>query len=342
MRDLDLIRTAIGHGRKFLISSHINPDGDAIGSELALYHLLRSLDKKVQVVNHDPVPQNLRFLPGAELIADPALIALPYDASFLLDCGQYKRAGTAVAENRSGYGTIINIDHHATSVPWADLNWIVPAASSTCELIHGLITAVAGRPDLDMACCIYTGMMTDTGSFRYRNTSAKVLALAAELVGMGVDPAQIATHVYESVPYPSLKLLGHALHSLSVTEDGLLAWMSLTGEDLRETGTTWEATEEFVNFPRSIPTVVVSLFFKAISPGEVKVSMRSRGRIDVARYALKHGGGGHLNAAGFPALGSLAEVMDRVVREVHQDLLRHRKSARRSPPTEGKRPCTSP
>jgi phosphoesterase RecJ-like protein len=320
MNDHGRIVEAIGRGRRFLVTSHINPDGDAIGSELALVHLLRSLGKTVNVVNHDPVPQNLRFLPGAELISAPGRHSPPYDATFLVDCGQFNRAGDAVPPDRNGLGTIINIDHHATSVSWADLNWIDPLASSTCEIIHRLITAVRGEPDLDMACCVYTGIMTDTGSFRYNNTSSRVLALAAELVDRGVDPAQIATHVYDSVPFPSLKLLGRALANLATTPDGLVAWMSLEQSDLAATGTTWEATEEFVNFPRSITSAVVALFFKAISATEVKVSLRSRGRVDVSGYALSHQGGGHRNAAGFVAQGSLDEVVSLVVADISREL----------------------
>ncbi len=341
MSDFDLVAEAVRRGRKFLITSHANPDGDSIGSELALYHLLARTGKEVQVINRDDTPAVFRFLPGSDDIRKPDAFEPPYDYTFVLDCGQIDRSGIILADAHDGLGRTVNIDHHVTSTAWADVNWIEPSSSSTAEMIYNLIVAVRRRPDLDMACCLYTGIITDTGSFRHRNTSSRVLSLAASLVKMGVDPATVATHVFDTVPYGTLKLLGTTLNTLGMTEDGLVAWITVTRRQLQETGTTWEATEDFINFPRSIPTVLVTILFKDLSDDEIKVSLRSRGRIDISRIALRHGGGGHLNAAGCNVKGRLDEVRDKMIHEVHLDLLRHLETADGSSPAgrRGDTPC---
>lgn len=322
MNDFEKIVSAARESVKVLISSHVNPDGDAIGSELAMYHLIRSMGKKAHIINQDAVPGNLLFLPGAAEILTPDQLALPYDCTFMLDCGQSDRAGDVFIEDKKGYGLVVNIDHHLTATPWADLNWVDQAAGSTSEMIYSLIRQLIGKPDLDMALCIYTGIVADTGSFRYSNTTAGVFSLASSLVSMGVDPAQVASHLYENTPYKRIKLLGIVLRSIGITDDGLVSWISMPASALEETDTRWEDTEEFINYPRSISTVRVALSFKQISSNTVKVSLRSQGRIDVARMALKYGGGGHKNAAGFSLNGDLDEIKDKVIREVHRELLK--------------------
>jgi phosphoesterase RecJ-like protein len=324
MRDFAKILEAIGEGRNFLISTHLNPDGDAIGSELALFHLLRNLNKDVQAINKQGVPALFSFLPGSDQVELPEALNPPYDCSFALDCGQPDRTGGVVTVGEENRGTIINIDHHTTNYPWADLNWVDVEASSTAEMIHMLITSLIDKPDLDMACCVYTGLMTDTGSFRYSNTSSRALGLATELVEMGVDPSFIATRVYDTTTYKTLKLLGLTLEDLGMTEDGLVAWITVPRASLERTGTTWEATEEFINFPRAIPTVKIAIFFKEITPEEIKVSFRSKGRVNVSRVAHRHGGGGHINAAGCTLRGSLTEVRQQIISEVSRELLEYR------------------
>lgn len=312
---------AVRSGRRFLVTSHVNPDGDAVGAVLAVLHLLRSLGKDARAALHDPVPQTFAFLPGACEITGPEGVSPPYDLTILVDCGQADRAGTVVTPGAPGFGRSVNLDHHATAVPWADVNWIDPHASSTCELVHALILDLVGKPDLDMAVCVYTGILTDTGSFRYSNTTARVLELAASLVERGVDPAQVATLVYDTVPYPTLRLLGLTLSTMRTTPDGLIAWITVPREHLTLTGTAWDATEEFVNYPRSIPSAHVAVCFKEVAEDRVKVSLRSRGRVDVSRIAVRHGGGGHRNAAGCFLPGPLDAAVAAMTGEIHRELL---------------------
>jgi phosphoesterase RecJ-like protein len=312
-----------------LIVTHLNPDGDAIGSQLALFHLLSSLGKRVSMVNHDPVPRNLRFLPSSQRIGLPADLVSSYGGTVLVDCADPARTGAVLQRWPRGFGEAVVIDHHATSRPWAAASLIDPAASSTCELIHRLLGALGRQASLPEATCIYAGMVTDTGSFRYANTTPAVLQAAAELVGLGVDPAFTSMHLYDSLPRHALLLLGRALATLQLSQDGLVSWMSLTAEDVAACGSGWEETEEFVGYPRAIPSAVVALLFKLKREDEVKVSLRSRGEIDVAAVALRHGGGGHRNAAGCTLRGSLDQVVDEVVDEVHRELLRYPDAIRR-------------
>jgi phosphoesterase RecJ-like protein len=250
------------------------------------------------------------------VIATASSPAGPFDATILVDCGGPDRTGSIISGDMARLGTLANIDHHATSRPWGDLNLIDPAASSTAELVHELIVRAIGAPTLDMATCVYTGLVTDTGGFRYSNTTPGVLALASGLVALGVDPAGVAKEIYDSTPYASLKLLARALDSLSITADGRIAWISLTEDDLAATGTDWESSEEFVSYPRSIPTVLAALFFKQKQSGQVKVSLRSRGPVDVSAVAATHGGGGHRNAAGCTIRASLPEARETILREI--------------------------
>jgi phosphoesterase RecJ-like protein len=316
MGDFERVAEVLSRPGRVLITSHISPDGDAIGSELALMHCLRRLGSSVRVINFDPVPHNLRFLPGADEIGGPGEAPLPVDVTVLVDCGQFNRTGGIITAGVDGFGTTVNIDHHLNSGGVADVDWVEPGASSTAEMIHRLVTALVGRPDLDTACCIYTGILTDTGSFRHGNTTARVLHLAASLVERGVDAAHVAARVYNNVPYTSLQLLGRALSGVGISRDGLVAWITVTGADIEATGSTWDETEEFVNHPRSIPGVIIALCFKEMKTGEVKVSFRSHGRVDVAQIARRHGGGGHKNAAGCTIPGSMATVRSAVIEEV--------------------------
>jgi phosphoesterase RecJ-like protein len=307
-RIADEVRTA----RSFLISTHQNPEGDAIGSILGLGRALKGLGKEVQILTQDPTPEMLDFLPGAEEIVHQAPVDRWFDVAFALDCGDRARLGEEV--NRvKGIGKIINIDHHVSNGLYGDLNLVDPQASSTAEIIYDLLRIIPVLLTLEIAENIYTGILTDTGSFHYSNTSPKTFSVARKCLLAGVDPWKVAQRVYETQPLPRLHLLPRVLDTLEITANGKISSVFVTQQMLQETGATVALTEDFINFPRSLHGVEVALLFREINPQKYRVSLRSRGRVDVARIAGMFQGGGHPNASGCTVEGDLSQVRTKVL-----------------------------
>ena len=314
-KSLRAAREVIGQSQRVLITTHVNPDGDGIGSELALYHFLTKLGKDVRVINRDAVPEIFAFLPGASRIEIGAAPPADRDLTIILDCGGMERTGLSLhGEDRS---QVIVIDHHLTNDQAGGINIVDAEASATGELVYELMELMEknGPAAIDqaIALCLYTSIFTDTGSFRYSNTSPRALAIASELVAYGVDTWMVAEAVYESKPFPVLKLLGIFLTTLGVSQKSLFAWGTLEEAAFEATGTRPEHTDGFVNYPRSIRGVEVAVLFRELKPDAVKVSMRSKGKVNVAAIAEEFGGGGHHNAAGCVVEGSLGEVRHRVL-----------------------------
>lgn len=307
------IAKIIEEGRLFLVASHENPDGDALASTLALVNALREMGKEVVAYNVDGVPEGLTFLPGAATVVRELEDGRSFDAGFILDAGELRRAGSHL---KSLCRTLVNIDHHPFSERFGEIHCVDEKASATGTLIYRLLKAM-GRPvSADVALCIYTAILSDTGSFRYSNADPEAFAVAAEMVGKGVDPWQVASRLYESQNEKRLRLLARALATLTLSSCGRLASVTVTTAMMEETGAGPEHTDGFVNYPRSIRGVEVGLFFRQLGPNAFKVGFRSKGRIDVGALARALGGGGHHNAAGAVVEGTLEQVRSFVLERV--------------------------
>jgi len=270
------IAEIIQKGRTFLVTSHVRLDGDAVGSELALYEALKSLGKEAVVYNQDRTPQMYAFLPDAGVIVNRLGPLDGFDAVFVLDCSEIERMGEE-APRIAGIRRIVNIDHHISNDRYGHLTLTDPEASSTGEMIFRLIDGMEIELTRDMAVNLYTAILTDTGAFRYSNTGPRTFAVAGRLLEKGADPAWIAQMVYETFPAVKIRLLGRALSTLEFDWQGRIGAVTVSKKMLEDAGAQWEHTEGFVEYPRSIEGVQVAAFFSEISEGLYKVSLRSKG-----------------------------------------------------------------
>ena len=297
----------INQNRTFLITSHERPDGDALGSELALYHMLAARGKTAVVYNQDQTPRNYRFLPGAAVIVHELRPTESFDAAFILDCSELERVGRE-AGRIGKISQIVNIDHHVSNGGFCDAALLDAGASSTGELIFRLAEAMALPLTPEMAMNLYTALLTDTGGFCYGNTTRDCLVIAGRLVENGARPQWISENIYENAPLVKIRLLAVMLESLALDLNGKVGSMIVTQENLASTGALQEHTEGFVDLPRTIEGVEISILFSELEENYFKLSLRSKGRFDVERVARKLGGGGHVNAAGCRIKGDIATV----------------------------------
>jgi phosphoesterase RecJ-like protein len=316
---LQRIAEEVRNGQRFFIASHENPEGDALGSILALGLALREMGKEVLVFNQDPIPEMLSFLPGAETIIHQAPADGNFDVAFALDCGDPQRLGEEFTKVRK-IGKMINMDHHISNRLFGDINFVDPAASSTAEMVFDLLRIMPVAISPAVAENIYVGILTDTGSFRYSNTSPKTFTAARMCLLAGVEPWKVAEKVYETQPLPRLRLLPLVLGTLEVGENGRVSSILVTKKMMEETGASAALTEDFINFPRSLKGAQVALLFREVSPDKYRVSLRSRGHVDVARIAAAFQGGGHPNAAGCAVEGTLSEVKAKILERVQAAL----------------------
>lgn len=300
----------IKNNQSFLVVAHENPDGDAIGSTLGLANALREMGKEVVALNVDGVPQIMQFLPGWDKLVKELPVDVKFDVAFVLDAGDLVRAAVPVRENCQ---TLINVDHHPHS-NFGDLCFLDVQASATAVLVDRILTACNYSLSLDVAKCLYLGILSDTGSFRYSSANPEAFTVAGRLVGMGLDPWEIASSLYESLAPERMHLLGLVLPTLEISTCGRYASVAMTEEILKKSGAAEEHTDGFVNYPRAISGVEVALFFRQVAADTYKISFRSRGKIDVGLMARKLGGGGHHNAAGAKMSGTLTDVRNEVSR----------------------------
>ncbi len=298
----------------FLLTSHARPDGDAIGSALALAGILRALGKTAQIVMSDAVPVIYKPLPCADAILQATQVPKGHEAAIILECDSIQRTRLQGLERCF----LISIDHHQSSRPFADVNWIDPGASATAEMIYRLALAAGARITPETATCLYTAVLTDTGSFCYAPTSAATFDLARQLVQQGADPARIAQNVYFSSPFAKMKVLGAAISSLR--HEGPVAWMTITRDDMERSGALEEDCEGLVNYALGISGIEAALFFREIAGGRVRVSARSKGALNVASLAETFGGGGHECASGFSLEGPLPSAAERVLAQLRAAL----------------------
>ena len=309
---IEAIAKELRDNKTFFLTTHVNPDGDAIGSLGALALILEDLGKQVVAYCQDEIPGFLRFLPYSERIVREIPGSKRFDLAVVLDCGELDRIGNA-AEALQQVEKIIHIDHHSSSDDFGQLNLVRPECSSTAEILYEIFQAIPASLSLEAAENIYTAVLTDTGSFRFANTTARALDIAAEMVALGVAPDKIASEVYDSISPERLRLLALSLNTLTLRANGRLATMQVSRGMLEETKTSVMDTDGFVNYPRGINTAEMAIFFREMDPGKVNVSLRSRGRLNVAEFARNYDGGGHHNAAAFRAEGSLTEVVEEVL-----------------------------
>lgn len=301
----------IEKGRNFLITSHVRLDGDALGSELALYHMLGDLGKMAVVYNQDNTPGHYLFLPGAEKIVQELDSIEQYDVAFILDCSELDRVGRQ-AEKIGRIKDLINIDHHYSNGGFCALRMLDVEASSTGEMLFRLMQEMQVKLTKNICTNLYAAILTDTGGFRYSNTRPDTLWAAGKLVENGADPQWISENIYESDPPEKLKLLAKVMESLSIDLKRKVCSLVVTKDDLQETGASMEHTDGFVDLPRSIRGVEIAMLYSQIDEKLFKLSLRSKGKVNVERIARMFGGGGHLNAAACQIEGCISSVKAQV------------------------------
>jgi phosphoesterase RecJ-like protein len=300
---------------RVVLTSHARPDGDAIGSVLACSQLLRRMGKKADVVLRDGVPHIYRRLPFADLVVQSPSISDTYQTAIILECDSIQRTALGGLDGRF----LINIDHHVSGHPFANINWIDPTACATAEMVFRLAREAGVRISPDMATCLYTAVLTDTGSFAYHGTNESTFALAQELVRAGADPVRIAQQVYFSNPTSKMRLLGAALSTLH--RDGNLTWMYVNRRDMERCGAIDEDCEGLANWAIGIEGVEVAAFFREMADRKHwRVSLRSKGHVNVANVAEHFGGGGHTCASGCGLDGPLSVASERVLAQLRIEM----------------------
>lgn len=313
------ILDAITQRDRFLVTSHARPDGDAVGSVLALWMMLKAMGKQAEMQLFDRVPLIYRTLPYSEQIrSSPRPVAdFHPDAVILLECDGVARSRLLEIDDYFK----INIDHHTSGRNFADINWIDTQASAVAEMVYRLVVAAEIDISREMATCLYTALLSDTGSFCYQGTSARTFALAKNLVEMGAQPARIAEDVYFNNPTSKMLLLGCALTNLK--REGRIAWLWITHSDMVRLGAVEEDCEGIVNYAIGISGVDVAVFLRELPDHRVRMSLRSKNKVHVARVAERFGGGGHENASGCTLDGPLYSAMDRILDELRRQLRPH-------------------
>ncbi len=304
----------------FLITSHVNPDGDAIGSMLALGHLLKDLEKPaVTMTSNDPVPKIYSWLPSAGDIVSPEAVSGAFDLAVIIDVGQRDRIGKVAEKLEDGQRTLV-IDHHLEESPCGTVNFVDPTYAAAAEIVAELY-AEAGLPlSKDAAECIYVGLTTDTGGFRFANTNPRSHRIAASLLEAGVQVAPISDHMFETMSRPKFDLLKTALGRMEIGEDGSYAVSYITKEDMKAASAKAEDLDGIVNFARNIDGVEVGILFRELDSAKVKVSLRSKGTFNSAAVLKEFGGGGHRGAAGATLDLPFEEARDAILKSVRAKL----------------------
>ena len=297
----------LAQASEFLVTAHIDPDGDAVGSCLGLAHALRHLGKKGDVVLDSPVPATLAFLPGADLIRGPEGSAGRYRAAFVLDSPSLERIGS-VARCLAQGARIAVIDHHRGNEGFGDVRLVNPESSATAELVYDLIELLRVPVSAEIAECLYTGILSDTGGFRYANTSAGTLRIAARLVERGARSSVVAEALYATKTAPSLRILGLALASLETKGAGRIGAMTISREMFEQAGAAPEDADGIVQYAKALAGARVGILIQEVAKDEIRASLRSDGTVDVNQVAALFGGGGHRNAAGLRVRGALGKV----------------------------------
>jgi len=298
------IADEIRRRQRFVLSSHVRPDGDSIGSQFAMAYALWQLGKTVRVVNRDPAPGPLSVFPGVSSIEVASRIDDPGDAVIVMECGDLTRTGVEGLER----GFVINIDHHQGNTGFGALNWFDAGAAACSEMVFDLVGELGVPLTREIATHVYIGIITDTGSFHYSITSPRTFDICRRCMEAGINPPAIAGAIYDSNHLGRLKLFGAVLSRMVLDASGRVATLCVNEKLARDCGGTYEDTEGIVNLPLSVKEIEAVAFFKEAGPDDWRVSMRSKGEVDVHAVAREFGGGGHKNAAGGSATGTFEDL----------------------------------
>lgn len=319
MNNFSEITKLLEKNNSFLITSHKNIDGDAIGSELALYFILKKLNKKPIILNQDRLPKIYNFLPDSDKVhclEDNYINIKNIDVGIIVDCSNFERIEETYKIFKN-IKNIINIDHHNSNKKFGKLNYIDSSASSVGEIIYDLIKFInLDLLDEKISTCLYTAIITDTGSFRYSNVSSKTFSVVSDLASQGIKPNLIADNIYNRNTYSGLKLLGKALLTLEMDESNYVSWLTITRDMLNNTEANDEEVEGIIDMARTLENTEVSVLFRETKDNKIKVSFRSKGDFNVNKFAGKFNGGGHPNSSGCVCSGKIAEVKEKILSEL--------------------------
>ena len=314
------VTEALHRAHHVLIASHVFPDGDALGSQLALGDILESLGKKVYYYSEEFVSAMYEFMPGSEKLRNDLSDIAPFAAAVAVDCGDRFRLGHKM-DYLLQIQPFIAIDHHAGHRDFGDIRWVEADRSSTAEMIYDLALALDADISYNAAYCLYTAIVSDSGGFKYESTTAYTFQVASNLIDRGVVPSEVAGKLYDNYSVHRLRLLEKVLGSLELYVQGQVAVIAATNDMFVASGAKPEDTEEFINLPRALRSVKVAVFFKETPEGHIKASLRAKGECDVSQVAAKFGGGGHRNAAGYRVTDkTMAAVRDELVQELRRRL----------------------
>lgn len=317
---IDRILEEINSHRTFCVVGHVRPDGDCIGSQLAVTLALRDQGKKVTCWNEDPMPDKLAFLDPDKLVQKPKP-GMEFDCIIATDAASYERLGKTgahIAQRK----VLINIDHHTSNTRYGDINWVSPKEASTGEILFRFMKAAGWPITAPIADCLFTAVSTDTGSFQYPSTRPSTYNIAGELVKRGANLAKICHEVYQSYPLPRAKLLKHVYNKFRLTHDNQIAYFWLKQSDYTRTGAKPDDSEGLIDHIRAIEPVVIACLFEEVSPELTRISLRSKSeKINVNEIAAQFGGGGHKAAAGARIPGPPLAIQRRVIAAVKKALV---------------------
>ena len=320
---LKKVAACVKKHKNFLITSHTNPEGDALGSELAFYNLIRKLGKSATVINEDKLPYGYDFLPLKDKLKKykDNLKNIVFDCFVVLDCSDLSRTGEVYRLN-SGRKPVLNIDHHISNQEFGNINWIEPHVSSCSEMIYKLYKALRVPLDKNAAVLLYTGMLTDTGSFRYSNTSSFTHQAVSELLKFNLNIPQIYKSIYENMLFEDMQLLSRILPAIKQEAKGRIVWCQIKQNVLRNRKLSFDLSEHILSFGRAIKGAeVVALFKENLGvKNEIRINLRSQGKVDVNRIAQFFGGGGHKTASGATVKGNIDNVRRRVLAKIKESL----------------------
>ena len=304
MSELNGVVERINAGRRFVVSSHQRPDGDAVGSAMSAAFALRGLGKEVDVVFDAPLPHFLQPFPGTDTIRITKQVDSVYDAAIIMECGALDRTGVSGLDR----SPVINIDHHLGNTRYGVVNWIDESAAACSELVFTLIEALGAPLSREAATHVYLAVLTDTGSFHFSHMTPRTFDIARRCVEAGADPQWIARTHYDSSTLGRVKIFGAVLNGMLLDESGRVAVLTITKALAAAAGASYDDTEGLINFPLTVKDIQAVAFFKEMDDGTWRVSLRSKGATDVRAIASRFGGGGHVNAAGCSATGDIARL----------------------------------
>jgi phosphoesterase RecJ-like protein len=329
MTELDRVVACIRGGRRFLLSSHQRPDGDAIGSAVGMALALREMGKSAEVVMDATPPHFLQPFPAVDGIRIAPSVDETADASIIMECSSLDRTGVRGLDR----SPVLNIDHHIGNTCYGQINWIDESAAACSELVFTLIESLGAPFTRDVATHIYLGLLTDTGSFHFSHLTPRSFEIARRSVEAGADPQWIARTHYDSSTLARVKIFGAVLNGMRLDDSGRVALLTATQETVTGAGGSYDDTDGIINFPLTVKDIQAVAFFKDVGPGDWRVSMRSKGDVDVGAIARSYGGGGHKNAAGCSAKGKLGQLQDTFIR-----LLVEKTNAATETPRHGEQP----